>query len=336
MNKPKVTIITPIYNVEKYIERCAVSLFEQNFENIEYIFVNDCTPDNSVEVLEKIIEKYPNRKPNIKIIHHEENKGSGATRKTGIENATGKYTIQIDSDDWVELDMISALYNKAKETDADIVCCNMVREYSHKKEYFKTPQISSPTKFITEIIKNNIYSSLCTKLIKRILYTENNIYPPKEISLREDGWIVTRLLVFAKQIAYVDKTLYHYINYNQVSITTIISEKHYSDMKFYAETTEKFLKEHNLWEQNKNYFYAEVLSYIAHFTIKVDNSVNCEQLIDVIYPKANKLKKVNKVKYLWYNQQYGFTGKIKFSLEMLGLHRIVKILLYIQRNMLKV
>ncbi len=98
----KVSIIVPIYNVEKYIERCAVSLFEQDFEDIEYIFVNDCTPDNSVEILEKVIEKYPNRKSHLKIVHHKENKGLGSARNTGLEQATGNYILHIDSDDWCE------------------------------------------------------------------------------------------------------------------------------------------------------------------------------------------------------------------------------------------
>ncbi len=121
MNRYSVSIIVPIYNVEKYIERCAVSLFEQDFEDIEYIFVNDCTPDNSIQILEEVIEKYPNRKSNVKIIHYKANKGLGSARKTGLEQATGEYVLHIDSDDWVELDMVLCLYNKAIETDADIV-----------------------------------------------------------------------------------------------------------------------------------------------------------------------------------------------------------------------
>ena len=81
----KVTVAVPIYGVEKYIERCAVSLFEQTYSNIEYIFVNDCTCDNSMGILKSILDKYPERKKQVKIIVHEQNKGLGAARNTAIK-----------------------------------------------------------------------------------------------------------------------------------------------------------------------------------------------------------------------------------------------------------
>ena len=124
MNKYVATIIVPVYNVENFIEKCATTLFEQDCENIEYIFVNDCTPDNSIEILKSVIKKFPDRKNDIKIINKKINERLGQARKTGIENATGEYLIHIDSDDWVEPDMISSLYSKAEEANADIVCCD--------------------------------------------------------------------------------------------------------------------------------------------------------------------------------------------------------------------
>ncbi len=317
MNK-LISIVVPVYNVEKYIEHCVVSLFEQDFEDIEYIFVNDCTPDNSVKILESIIEKYPNRKPNVKIIHHKENRGLGWARNTGLKHATGKYVLHTDSDDWVELDMVSSLYNKTKETDADIVCCNMVVECSHKQVNIKTPQASSPSKFLTEIIKNHMHSSLCTKLIKRTLYIENCIYPSKEISTREDGWLLTRLLVFAKNIVYVEKILYHYREV-QSSITHSVSQKNYNDLKFYAESTEKFLKQHNQWQPNKNYLYAEILYCILSFLGKDNHYENYQQIINFVYPKANKLK------YILYIQNSLI--KIKCILVMLKLYNVLNLLL---------
>ncbi|MDR0829587.1 MAG: glycosyltransferase, partial [Prevotellaceae bacterium] len=112
---PAVSILVPIYKVSAYIERCAHSLFQQTFENIEYIFVNDCTPDDSIEKLQKIIEQYPNRKPFVKIIHHKKNRGLAETRNTALYNSTGKYIQHIDSDDYIELNMIEEMYKKAIE-----------------------------------------------------------------------------------------------------------------------------------------------------------------------------------------------------------------------------
>jgi glycosyltransferase involved in cell wall biosynthesis len=89
----KVSILVPVYGVENYIERCARSLFEQTYENIEFVFVDDCSPDNSIQELEKIIKNYPNRKGQIKIIHHEKNIGLSGARHTAINNATGDFVI---------------------------------------------------------------------------------------------------------------------------------------------------------------------------------------------------------------------------------------------------
>lgn len=134
MKRPKVSICVPIYNVENYIERCLRSLFEQTLDDIEYIFVDDCTPDNSIGRLKEVLTGYPNRISQTKIIHHNENQTQSGALKTAFTNATGEYLISCDPDDWVELDMYEKLYLKAKETDADVVCCDhYIEKYSNRK-----------------------------------------------------------------------------------------------------------------------------------------------------------------------------------------------------------
>lgn len=100
---PKVSVIIPVYGVEKYIERCVRSLFEQTLDDIEYIFVDDCCLDRSIEILDNVIKEYPNRRTDIKIVHHKENKGLAQARQSGIKVATGEYFVHCDSDDWVTL-----------------------------------------------------------------------------------------------------------------------------------------------------------------------------------------------------------------------------------------
>ena len=96
---PKVSVIVPVYNAEKYIERCVRSLYNQTLDDIEYIFVDDCTPDNSMEVLQKVMDEYPKRKLHTKIIIHTTNTGQSGSRKDGILAATGDYIIHCDADD---------------------------------------------------------------------------------------------------------------------------------------------------------------------------------------------------------------------------------------------
>lgn len=121
MDTPKVSVIIPIYNVEKYIDRCARSLFEQTLEDIEYIFIDDCTPDKSVDILESVLKEYPHRIPQTQIIRLPKNIGAANVRKKGILLATGEYVIQCDSDDWVEKDMYELMYNKALSEDLDMI-----------------------------------------------------------------------------------------------------------------------------------------------------------------------------------------------------------------------
>lgn len=112
----KVSIIVPVYNVEKYIERCLKSLVNQTLKDIEILIINDGTPDNSM----KICEKYAKNDNRIKIFN-KENEGLGLTRNYGIERAIGEYIAFVDSDDYVTLDMCENLYNAAIENNADIV-----------------------------------------------------------------------------------------------------------------------------------------------------------------------------------------------------------------------
>ena len=121
MKSPKISVIVPVYGVEKYIERCARSLFEQTLEDIEYIFVDDCTPDNSISILCKVLSDYPNRKKQVKILHHEKNKGLAQARQTGLKIASGEYIAHCDSDDWVDKDLYEIAHNKAKSESLDVV-----------------------------------------------------------------------------------------------------------------------------------------------------------------------------------------------------------------------
>lgn len=124
---PKVSVIIPVYGVELYIGKCAKSLFEQSLENIEFIFVDDCTKDNSIAIIQQLLENYPNRKKQTLILHHEENLGLPKARLTGIQKATGEYIVHCDGDDWIELDMYQSMYELAIAENSDIVICDYFR-----------------------------------------------------------------------------------------------------------------------------------------------------------------------------------------------------------------
>ena len=95
-----VSILVPVFNVEGYIERCARSLFEQTYSNLEFVFVDDCSPDDSMKILGRIVEDYPIRKDAVRIIRHDHNRGLAASRNTALDNASGFFVCTVDSDDW--------------------------------------------------------------------------------------------------------------------------------------------------------------------------------------------------------------------------------------------
>ena len=123
-----VSILVPIYNVDKYIERCMRSIFEQTYRDIEYIFVDDCATDNSIEILQNVIQEYPDRKEHIRIISHEKNRGLAAARNTSVNNCQTDFLMHVDSDDYLEKNAVELLVNKQKETNADIVSGCAFRE----------------------------------------------------------------------------------------------------------------------------------------------------------------------------------------------------------------
>ncbi|MGN1124999.1 MAG: glycosyltransferase family 2 protein, partial [Candidatus Gastranaerophilaceae bacterium] len=125
----KVSVIIPIYNVEQYLARCLDSVINQTYKNLEIICVNDCSPDNSINIL----EEYSQKDNRIKIIQREKNGGLSAARNSGFDIAVGEYVYFLDSDDWIDLDYIEKMVAIASKYDSDIVLnTNIVYEYSDK------------------------------------------------------------------------------------------------------------------------------------------------------------------------------------------------------------
>lgn len=207
---PKVSMLIPIYGVEKFIERCAISLFEQTYQNIEYIFVNDCTKDDSINVLERVINRYPNRKPFVRIINHAQNKGLAEARNTAVANAKGDFLIHVDGDDYIEGNFISSLVNEQKKCNFDIVfgTCKIIRE----SEIFKrmVPYDVSRQDLIINILSLKIPHNVWGVLIKTSLYRDYDIKNIVGINNTEDLQIIPKLIYHAKSFSSVNNAFYFY------------------------------------------------------------------------------------------------------------------------------
>lgn len=207
---PKVSVIVPVYGVEKYIERCARSLFEQTLDDIEYIFIDDCTKDASIDVLNRVLVEYPQRKPQVLVHRMEHNSGTSLARKKGMEIATGEYVIHCDSDDWVDTDMYRAMYEKAVEENADMVIC----DYCYTDGKSRTVSIGIPNNDTRQYWERMIIYgkwALWNRLVRRSVYMDNVAvlrYP--KYSMAEDIVLSVQFAILSKKICYLPKPFYYY------------------------------------------------------------------------------------------------------------------------------
>ena len=221
----KVSVIIPIYKVEAFIGRCATTLMEQTLHEVEYIFVDDATPDNSIQELEKVIARYPEREKQVHIVRHVINKGLPAARNTGLLLATGEYIFHCDSDDYVNPTMLEELYCAAKENDADIVWCDWYLTFAKSERYMRQPSFYTPIEALKSMLSGGMKYNVWNKLVRSSLYNDNCIFFPEGCGMGED---MTMMILFAnaKKIAYVSKAYYHYVKTNTNAFSQTYSEKH--------------------------------------------------------------------------------------------------------------
>lgn len=225
---PKVSIIIPVYNSEKYIDTCLKSVLNQNYKNIEIIIIDDGSKDNSF----KIIQKYSNTDKRIKYIY-QENSGPSEARNNGIKNSTGKYIVFIDCDDTVESLYIEKLVNKIDTENLDLVCCG----YKDLSEYGKVDYTDFKFKGNQSIIE--FAKLVCKgtggvpwgKIYKRDIIVNYNLKMDKDIFMCEDLVFVLEYISHCKSFGCIDEYLYNYNRLNQNSISSNISVKYIENYK---------------------------------------------------------------------------------------------------------
>ena len=312
---PKVSVITPVYGVEKYIERCARSLFEQTLEDIEFIFVDDCTPDKSIEILKNILEEYPHRKNQVIIHRMEKNSGQAAVRKWGMLNATGDYVIHCDSDDWVDVTMYEKMYNKAIEEKSDLVICDYYRSNSINNTEIKVLQM--PIDYdncFRALLYHKLQPSVWNKLVRRDLCDKISVYPT--CNMGEDLVLMVQIFNNCKKISYLNQPLYYYYS-NAESITGLQSYDNVS--KRVMQLKENVLLIHKyLIEQGLDIKYKKEIVNLKIFTrcecMKCQNDVRRQKLWSLIFSELSFYD-------VLIDSNVAIKGKILYLLAELGLFK---------------
>lgn len=206
-NNPKVSIIVPIYNAEKFVERCVVSLMRQSYDNCEFVFVDDCSPDSSIAIIRKTIEN-STRKEKVKIVTYPTNRGSSLARKSGLAAASGEFVCFVDADDWVEVDYVKDMISVAIHENANFVWSAYYENWGKgQKIIFSKLSQENPETFINNMFYGKIWGVLWARLMKKDILDE--IEFPQE-SMSEDFYIITQYVYKASRIAYNEKPAYHY------------------------------------------------------------------------------------------------------------------------------
>lgn len=213
----KVSIIVPVYNMKKYLEKCLDSLVNQTLKDIEIIAINDGSKDESLEILKKYEKKHKNI-----IVFDNDNQGISKTRNFGIEKATGEYITFIDSDDYVALNMMELMYDKAVTENLDIVVCDYYNFYENKNkiEEVKILDFPNTTVYESKELLFKINSSPWNKLYKRELVKKNKYRFPEGIKYEDLGYIPI-LLTEATSIGKLNIPLNYYLIRGNSETTTV-------------------------------------------------------------------------------------------------------------------
>lgn len=236
---PKISVIIPVYNTEKYLSECLDSVLKQTFTDIEVICVNDGSSDNSA----KILEQYAARDKRIRIVMNQQNYGLSYTRNTGINLANGEYICFIDSDDIIDSNFLEVLLQQIQDYNADISMAHL--KIFDENKVFESKQKNLVTNNLNKKIHNMPLGSVCDKLFKTKLIRENQIYFPVGRYFEDNIFLICALF-YSDKIAITNTTCYYYrINNNGICRNINITEKKDIDALYIINELINFAKTNN-------------------------------------------------------------------------------------------
>lgn len=204
-----ISVIVPIYNMEKLMRKCLDSILAQTFHNYECLLIDDGSKDGSLAICDEYAAKDSRFKA-----YHKTNGGLSDARNYGLAHAQGKYTIFFDPDDWVNEDCLKDMYAKAIETDADMVMCDLYYNDPYRQSYCKQePSGLHHNDVLQDLITGKVFGFTVTKLIRRSLYQQYDLQYPKGMYGCEDQYTMCALLKNDIKIAYLPQAYYHYMHY---------------------------------------------------------------------------------------------------------------------------
>lgn len=227
MERYLITILIPCFNVELYLSKCLDSILQQTYQNLQIVLIDDGSKDATW----KLMQKFEKKDSRIEI-YHQDNQGVAATRNNLLTKVKGDYVLFVDSDDWVEPDMIEVLMNEMRQCDADVSMCGMVVNDTPVSKIYKKEILDQQEIIKRFLFHNELRGSLCNKLVKTSLL--HNVKFHSGISYGEDALFCWNIFQKVKKIVMTNRQLYHY-RMNDASI----SHQSFGEKKFSG---------HQVWE----------------------------------------------------------------------------------------
>lgn len=304
----KISVIVPVYNVEKYLKKCVDSIINQTLEDIEIILVDDGSKDASG----KICDEYAEKDERI-IVIHKENGGLSSARNTGIEKASSSYLGFVDSDDYIEKNMYERLYDEAVSNKADLVMCDLYHCYEGK-EPVKNPHVEKciwnseeAIKTVMEAKKTSV--TAVNKLYKKELFADIR-YPEGKLS--EDAFVIVEILMQAKKIVFISEQFYYYVHRKNSITSSAYKPKDLNVLEAYAKNKKIIQKNYpNLIDT------AEMRYMWAHFYV-LDKMCLSKNMTD----KDTEKKIINNLRrhyqFIMRDTRFNTSRKVAMTLLMIN------------------
>ena len=274
----RVSVIVPVYNAERYLERCVDSIFAQSFTDYELILVDDGSTDGSG----KMCDDYARSNPQVRVFH-QVNQGVSAARQKGLDAASGEYVIFADPDDWVEPTMLEELLEVAVSEHTDVVICDFLINNELEENYnCQSPVSLNVNSLFRQMLLGKLHGSTCNKLYRSSKLIANKVSFPNGVNYCEDLWFNCEIMVKCNpRVAYLNKALYHYDTFtNESSLSRKVKRKTLEDYK-------KFISYAiNLLDEERD---ADVIYYLKYSYKRHAFRSDCRpKEYSAIYPKLQK------------------------------------------------
>lgn len=297
----RVSILMPVYKVEQYLKKTLDSIFAQTYQNIDYVFVNDCSPDNSLQVLKDTIREHGIDESRYVIVNHKQNEGIAVSRADCIANAKGDYVLFVDSDDWIEPEMVETLLNATSKGQIDIIGSDISSDFLNGEVRYHHENYSGTCREnMVKCLNYDINTVLWKLLIRRRLFDNFTITP--HVDIVEDYIISVKLYFFAQTFKAVPKAMYHYVQYNQERVSLQLRRSINNHIKGVQEV-EAFCRERGIYDD-----VVEEKLLLRKFNIKSNFLTKGHLDFDSyrkVFPEANRM---------WREIPYTRKERIKFWL----------------------